>query len=127
MFMKDKKGTSGYDFSFDIWSFGIFMYELVVGEPPFGHAESTLDDMKNQMMRGEVKMMDYFSKEFKSLIESLLEKNVARRPNIDKVMAHPFFKKIDFAKMEKKLVKPPFKPKIANLGKVSNAEKLWLK
>ena len=72
-------------------------------------------------------MMDYFSKDFKSLIECLLEKNVARRPNIDKVMAHPFFKKIDFAKLEKKLVKPPFKPKIANLGKVSNAEKLWLK
>ena len=72
------------------------MYELVVGEPPFGHAESSLEDMKTTIMRSEAKMMDYFSKDFKSLIESLLEKNVARRPNIDAVIAHPFFKKIDF-------------------------------
>ena len=46
MFVKNKTGDVGYDFSFDIWSFGIFMYELVVGEPPFGRADSTLEDMK---------------------------------------------------------------------------------
>jgi serine/threonine protein kinase len=33
-----KNAEAGYDCSFDIWSFGIFLYELVVGDPPFGHA-----------------------------------------------------------------------------------------
>lgn len=47
-------------------------------------------------MKTDIDMKDYFSKEFKSLIERLLEKNCSRRIKIDEVIAHPFFKKIDF-------------------------------
>ena len=39
------KNNKGYDLSFDVWSFGIFMYELVVGEPPFGYNDSTIEEM----------------------------------------------------------------------------------
>jgi serine/threonine protein kinase len=31
----------GYDESFDIWSFGCVMYEIVAGEPPFGGQNET--------------------------------------------------------------------------------------
>ena len=116
MFVRQRTGGAGYDFSFDMWSFGIFMYELVVGDPPFGHAESTIEEMKNTIMRGEADIRDYFSKDFKNLIERLLEIDVLRRLKIDDVIKHPFFKKIDFTKLENKLVKPPFKPKIGKLG-----------
>ena len=78
-------------------------------------------------MRQEADMKDYFSNNFKDLLEQLLNKNAKTRINIDGVIAHPFFKKIDFQKLENKLIKPPFKPKLAKQAKVSNADKLYLK
>jgi serine/threonine protein kinase len=47
-----------------MWSFGIFLYELVVGQPPFGSHDSDLDQMRTTLMRDEIRAKDYFSKDF---------------------------------------------------------------
>jgi serine/threonine-protein kinase HSL1, negative regulator of Swe1 kinase len=79
-----------------MWSFGIFLYELVVGQPPFGSHDSDLDHMRTTLMRDEIRTKDYFSKDFQELIFALLEKNTRRRLTIDGVFKHPFFKKVNW-------------------------------
>ena len=93
------KKQLGYDFSFDIWSLGIFMYELVVGDPPFGYNDSTIEEMNALIQRGEIDMKEYFSKDFINLLNRLLERDVKLRITVDEIPKHPFFKKIDWTKL----------------------------
>ena len=78
-----------------MWSFGIFLYELVVGQPPFGNHDSDLDCMRRTLLQDEIRTKAYFSKDFEDLIFGLLEKDVNKRLKIDDVFMHPFFKKIN--------------------------------
>lgn len=55
------------------------LYEIVVGHPPFGQADTGFAQMERILDEGEIRMKDYFSKEFKSLLYGLLERNVKRR------------------------------------------------
>jgi serine/threonine protein kinase len=76
----------GYDESFDIWSLGCCLYEIVVGEPPFRAAE--LGSMQTILQQNDVVMKSYFSNEFKSLLYDLLNKDSKRRLSIPEIQRH---------------------------------------
>jgi serine/threonine protein kinase len=83
-----------FDFSYDVWSFGCLLYELVVGSPPFGNMAESREDIQYELLSKEVDMKDYFSKDFKALLSKLLEKSTKERITFDEVMKEPFFKKV---------------------------------
>lgn len=70
--------------------------------------------LKQEIISGEIMMKDYFSKDFTSLLDRLLDRNENTRATIDQVKVHPFFKKIDWNAVNRKeiVAKPPFQPKI---------------
>ncbi|XP_031406061.1 serine/threonine-protein kinase BLUS1 isoform X1 [Punica granatum] len=86
---------SGYNSKADIWSFGITALELAHGHAPF----SKYPPMKVLLMtiQNAPPGLDYdrdkkFSKLFKEMIAMCLVKDQAKRPTVEKLLKHSFFK-----------------------------------
>ncbi len=66
------------------------------------------------------------SKDCRDFIEKLLHKDPTKRlgkGGVKEVIAHPFFSKIDFAKLQQKQMEAPYKPQLSDdLYDVSNFE-----
>ena len=102
----------------DWWSFGILLFEMLCGNPPF-YAENInkiYEMIKNTTVQFPQKIN--VSDEAKDIIQKLLEKNPKKRlgsqNGIEDIKKHPFFSKIDFNLIEQKKIEAPFKPKIYN-------------
>ena len=83
---------NGHSYEVDIWSLGVVMYTMLFGRPPFETA-----DVKLTYKR--IKMNSYIFPEkikvderAKKLIESILVLDPAKRPSLDEIAQHDFFK-----------------------------------
>lgn len=75
-----------YDFSSDIWSLGVVLYELCALKPPF-LAES-LKYLALKIVKGTFPAIPAaFSKEIRSLVESLLRTERNKRPTINEILS----------------------------------------
>ena len=105
----------------------IRIYELLYGNTPFFNMDKTrMFDLINTgsisfpkfiQIEGEDKPRNYkVSDEAKNLISHLLEKDPGTRlgrNGLKEIKKHPFFSGINFDDLNKKKVKPPFKPNIS--------------
>ena len=102
-----------YTKSVDWWQLGILLYELVMGVPPFYHKKM---DVKIKKIRTqEVKKTFHMSENVFDLISKLLQKDPTRRlghsrQDAEQIKSHPFFKGIDWEKLQKKEIEPPVEP-----------------
>ncbi|XP_014513537.1 serine/threonine-protein kinase BLUS1 [Vigna radiata var. radiata] len=86
---------TGYNFKADIWSFGITALELAHGHAPF----SKYPPMKVLLMtiQNAPPGLDYdrdrkFSKSFKEMVAMCLVKDQTKRPSVEKLLKHSFFR-----------------------------------
>lgn len=82
-----------YDASSDLWSLGVILYELYVGQPPF--YTNSIYSLINHIVKDPVKYPNDISKEFKSFLQGLLQKNPAKRLNWPHLLDHPFVRESD--------------------------------
>uniref|UniRef100_A0A674PKC0 Protein kinase C n=1 Tax=Takifugu rubripes TaxID=31033 RepID=A0A674PKC0_TAKRU len=69
----------------------------------------------------------WISKESKSLIELLFERDPSRRLGVvGDIRTHPFFRTINWSALEKREVEPPFKPKVKSPSDCSNFDREFL-
>lgn len=111
----------GHNAGADHWSWGVMIYEMIVGMTPF--YDGIVDQMglfKNIVKcRMEFPEGNFMSSSSKDLIKKMLTVNPNDRlgsfVGADKdIKAHPFFEGIDWTKLANKEIKVPFKPKVSN-------------
>lgn len=103
----------GHTTAADWWSFGVLMFEMLTGALPFQGANRK--DTMNQILKAKLGMPQFLSPEAQLLLRALFKRNPANRlgagPNgIEDIKKHPFFATIEWEKLLRKEVQPPFKP-----------------
>ncbi|KAK6473836.1 protein kinase C delta type isoform X3 [Huso huso] len=114
-----------YSFSVDWWSFGVLLYEMLIGQSPF-HGDDE-DELFESIRMDTPHYPRWITKETKDILEKLFEREPTKRLGIvGNIKLHPFFKTINWTALEKREVEPPFKPKVKSPSDCSNFDKEFL-
>jgi len=104
----------GHNKSADWWSYGVLLYEMLFGIPPF-YSNNT-EKMFDLITKGELRFPKKIivSDDAKDLIKKLLVKDqdlrLGSNGGFEAIKNHPFFKGFDFKALEEKKMKAPFIP-----------------
>ena len=81
----------GHSFEVDTWAFGVILYTMLIGKPPFETA-----DVKTTYKKIRENSYDFpaeypISADAKDLITQILQPDPQNRPSIEAILHHPFF------------------------------------
>jgi len=124
-------GRTGYDQSVDWWSFGILIYEMLYGRPPF-YVDSRHVDRKQYLKSSYLKILKeditfplepYISMEARDLVASLLCKDPRSRlgkNGFGDISQHAFFSQVNFDAVYNKEITPDYRPEAYGPTDVNN-------
>eukprot|EP00037_Helgoeca_nana_P032154 m.412471 g.412471 ORF g.412471 m.412471 type:complete len:770 (-) comp28856_c0_seq1:175-2484(-) len=106
-----------YGASVDFWSLGVLCYEFLVGDSPFEADDD--EELFNQILTSKVMFPAKLAPAAKDFVNALLDRNPSTRlgcgPNgKETIKKHPFFASLDWGKMARKEITPPYKPDVKN-------------
>uniref|UniRef100_A0A5S6QR18 Protein kinase C n=1 Tax=Trichuris muris TaxID=70415 RepID=A0A5S6QR18_TRIMR len=115
-----------YGKAVDWWAFGVLIFEMLAGLPPFDGEDE--DELFTAITEHNVPYPKLMSKEAVQICKGLLNKNPDKRlgsgPNGERdIRDMPFFRRIDWRKLEDKAVQPPMKPVVKDIRAASNFDK----
>ncbi|KAJ3138805.1 hypothetical protein HK101_003691, partial [Irineochytrium annulatum] len=128
-------GKKGYFNAVDWWSLGVVAYELLFGKRPF--RSKTNEGLTEAIMNDPLAIPSEpaeISSDAKDCIKGFIQRKLEDRlgakefGGMDVLKAHPWFKGIDWVKLEAKELPPPFVPdsKKANFDATHELEELLL-
>ncbi|XP_035176597.1 ribosomal protein S6 kinase alpha-3 isoform X2 [Oxyura jamaicensis] len=103
----------GHTQSADWWSFGVLMFEMLTGTLPFQGKDRK--ETMTMILKAKLGMPQFLSPEAQSLLRMLFKRNPANRlgagpDGVEEIKRHQFFSKIDWNKLYRREIQPPFKP-----------------
>ncbi|XP_034779568.1 ribosomal protein S6 kinase alpha-3 isoform X2 [Acipenser ruthenus] len=103
----------GHSQSADWWSFGVLMFEMLTGTLPFQGKDRK--ETMTMILKAKLGMPQFLSSEAQSLLRMLFKRNPANRlgagtDGVEEIKRHQFFSTIDWNKLFRRELHPPFKP-----------------
>ncbi|XP_007438670.1 ribosomal protein S6 kinase alpha-3 isoform X4 [Python bivittatus] len=103
----------GHTQSADWWSFGVLMFEMLTGTLPFQGKDRK--ETMTMILKAKLGMPQFLSPEAQSLLRMLFKRNPANRlgagpDGVEEIKRHTFFATIDWNKLYRREINPPFKP-----------------
>ena len=115
--------NKGHGKPVDWWTCGILLYEMIAGIDPFSDDDPMM--VYQKILKGKIKFPTGFDSNAKSLIKHLLDSDLTKRygnlrNGVKDITGHRFFKNLEWDKLLRKEIPPPYVPKVKSNDDISN-------
>lgn len=114
-----------YNHSVDWWSFGVLLYEMLVGQSPF-HGQDE-EELFQSIRMDSPFYPRWLQRDAKDLLGKLFVREPEKRLGVrGDIRQHPLFREINWEELERKEIDPPFRPQVKSPSDCSNFDKEFL-
>uniref|UniRef100_A0A673AXM5 Protein kinase C n=1 Tax=Sphaeramia orbicularis TaxID=375764 RepID=A0A673AXM5_9TELE len=114
-----------YSTSVDWWSFGVLLYEMLIGQSPFHGRDE--EELFQSIRTDDPVYPRWLTRDAKDILIKLFVREPEERLGVKgNIRQHSFFSSTDWKALEQRQVAPPFKPTLTSPSDCSNFDKEFI-